>query len=97
MDWYFSRFDSVGPRGVWIGEGFGGLFAGSADPLTGAPGAAILYVFLAVLVWPSAAPRSGRSVAVTRWLGPVASRVGWVGLWGQRRVPRPAACQPHRH
>lgn len=39
--------------GVWsIGEGFGGLLATGADPLTGAPGAALLYIGAAVLAWP---------------------------------------------
>jgi hypothetical protein len=36
----------------WIGEGLGGLPAGAGNPLTGAPGAAALYVFLALLAWP---------------------------------------------
>ena len=39
----------------WLGEGLGGLFAPGADPLTGAPGAALLYAFLAVLIWPAGA------------------------------------------
>ncbi len=43
----------------WLGESFGMLFSGSASPLTGAPGAALLYVLLAVLAWPRR-PASGR-------------------------------------
>jgi uncharacterized membrane protein (UPF0136 family) len=43
--------------GVWLlAEGAGGVFsgmAGMANPLTGAPGAAILYALLALLVWPA--------------------------------------------
>jgi len=36
----------------WLGEGLGGIFSTTANPLTGAPGAALLYAFLAILVWP---------------------------------------------
>jgi hypothetical protein len=36
----------------WIGEGFGGLLAGTASPLTGSPGAVALYAVIGVLVWP---------------------------------------------
>jgi hypothetical protein len=34
------------------GEGVGMLFTGSASPMAGAPGAALLYVLGAVLCWP---------------------------------------------
>ena len=37
----------------WFGEGLGGVLSGGADPLTGAPGAVILYALLAVLLWPT--------------------------------------------
>jgi hypothetical protein len=36
----------------WFGEGLGGVLSGMASPLTGAPGAVILYALLAVLAWP---------------------------------------------
>lgn len=36
----------------WIGEGLGGLATGTASPLTGAPGPALLYVLAGVLLWP---------------------------------------------
>jgi hypothetical protein len=39
----------------WLGEGLGGIFAGTASPLNGAPGAVILYALLALLAiafWP---------------------------------------------
>ena len=66
--------------GVWfLGEGLGGLLSGGANPLTGAPGAALLYALLAVLLWPSenadafpAADRIGRRGAQALWLA----------LWG---------------
>ena len=50
----------------WLGEGLGGLFTGTASPLTGAPGAALLYVLAAVLVWPAASSsRPGTAPATT--------------------------------
>jgi hypothetical protein len=75
----------------WIGEGLGGLLAGTANPVTGAPGAAILYVLLALLAWPADAdaepepvgtrPGPG-SMATTGWLGSVTPRIAWAALWG---------------
>lgn len=39
--------------GIWIaGEGLGMLFTGTASPLTGAPGAALLYVLAGLVCWP---------------------------------------------
>ena len=39
--------------GVWtLGEGFGMLLTGHASPLSGAPGAALLYAAIGLLVWP---------------------------------------------
>ena len=40
----------------WLGEGLGGVFSGMANPLTGAPGAALLYALLAILIWPAVQP-----------------------------------------
>jgi hypothetical protein len=55
----------------WIGEGLGGVLGGTANPVTGAPGAAILYVFLALLAWPSeAAPPGGPGLGVVAALDP---------------------------
>jgi hypothetical protein len=66
----------------WIGEGLGGLLAGTANPVTGAPGAAILYAFLALLAWPSRSDHPGPgSIATTGRLGSVAPRVLWAALW----------------
>ncbi len=64
--------------GVWaLGEGFGMLFTGAASPLTGAPGAALLYVAIGVLVWPRTA---GPAVS-----GPAASE-GPLGAWGGKAI-----------
>jgi hypothetical protein len=76
----------------WLGEGLGGIFAGLASPLTGGPGAAVLYALLAVLIWPAAPaagqPDAGRpdagaraSVADGSPLGRGA-RLAWLILWG---------------
>ena len=52
-----------------------------ANPLTGAPGAALLYVFLAILIWPGSAGVAGSpSVAGGSLLGRGA-RVAWFVLW----------------
>ena len=46
----------------WLGEGLGGVLTPAASPVTGAPGAVIIYALLAVLLWPrdraSRRPRS---------------------------------------
>jgi hypothetical protein len=41
----------------WLGEGLGGLLAGTASPVNGAPGPALLYALLAVLLWPGGPTR----------------------------------------
>ena len=74
----------------WFGEGLGGVLSGSASPLTGAPGAVILYALLAVLAWPvparnpadAAAGRPGAPVAAGSPLGLTGARVAWLVLWG---------------
>ncbi len=75
---------------VWLlGEGAGGLLsrmAGMANPLTGAPGAAVLYALLALLIWPSrtraASTADGGTVADGSLLGRRGARAAWVVLWG---------------
>jgi hypothetical protein len=47
----------------WLGEGFGGLLAGTATPLNGAPGAVLLYALLAVLLWPADRPPAAHAPA----------------------------------
>jgi hypothetical protein len=67
----------------WLGEGLGGVLAGSAAPLMGAPGAVILYALLALLallLWPKA-DDAGSSVAETSVLSRVAP-AAWLLLWG---------------
>jgi len=70
----------------WLGEGAGGLLAGGTPSYAEAPGAALLYVVLAVLLWPAGEDRDrgaapGASVATAGQLGEVAPRVVWALLW----------------
>jgi hypothetical protein len=37
----------------WFGEAFGMLFTNMAEPLTGAPGAVLLYALVGILMWPN--------------------------------------------
>ncbi|HXW32062.1 MAG TPA: hypothetical protein VEJ21_03145 [Acidimicrobiales bacterium] len=64
----------------WIGEGLGGVLTGTASPLTGAPGAVIIYAALAILLWP--AEDEGISFTAERPVGRLAARAIWVLLWG---------------
>jgi hypothetical protein len=57
----------------WVGEGFGMLFMNMAEPLTGAPGAVLLYAMIGVLVWPSE--------KVGGLLGGRGARIMWAALW----------------
>jgi hypothetical protein len=60
----------------WIGEGLGGLFTGSASPLTGAPGAALLYVAATLILWPRSRPQ-----LVGGLLGRRGALAAWAILW----------------
>ena len=69
----------------WMGEGLGGLFAGPQSPVAGAPGAAVLYALISVLLWPrddTTAEDTVASVATRSPLHTVAARVVWLVLWG---------------
>jgi hypothetical protein len=65
----------------WFGEGLGMVLTGSASPVTGAPGAVIIYALLAVLLWP--ADRAGKPApfAAARAVGAPAARALWLVLW----------------
>jgi hypothetical protein len=64
----------------WLGEGLGGMLAGSAAPLMGSPGAVVLYALLALLLWP-ADDDAGRSLAETSIIRRAAP-LAWLLLWG---------------
>jgi hypothetical protein len=57
----------------WFGEGFGMMFMSMASPLTGAPGAVVLYALIGLLVWPGAGPGG--------LLGARGARTAWCVLW----------------
>jgi cytochrome oxidase Cu insertion factor (SCO1/SenC/PrrC family) len=57
----------------WFGEGFGMLFTGTANMLTGAPGAVILYAVIGLAVWPSDRPGG--------LLGVRGVRLSWAAVW----------------
>ncbi len=58
----------------WFGEAFGMLFMGMAMPLTGAPGAVLLYGLIGLIVWPNGRPgglvgvRGARTIWAAVWL-----------------------------
>jgi hypothetical protein len=57
----------------WFGEAFGMLFANAANPLTGAPGAVLLYGITGLIVWPNDRPGG--------LLGVRGTRIVWAVLW----------------
>jgi len=57
----------------WFAEAFGMLFMNMANPLTGAPGAVILYAIIGALVWPGERP--GGLIGVS------GARILWANLW----------------
>jgi hypothetical protein len=55
---------------IWFaGEGLGGLLTGAANPVNGAPGAALLYIVAGAMVWPR------------RGTGDTGDRLAWAALW----------------
>jgi hypothetical protein len=64
----------------WFGEGLGGILAGGASPLNGAPGAVILYALLAVLLWPADRTAPAPFTAA-RAVGGNVARALWMVLW----------------
>ncbi len=57
----------------WFGEAFGMLFMNMANPLTGAPGAVLLYALIGLMVWPNGRPAG--------LLGIRGSKIMWSALW----------------
>jgi hypothetical protein len=66
----------------WFGEGLGGVLSGGASPVSGGPGAVILYALLAVLLWPTDRPGVTASPVAFRAVGAPAARLLWLVLWG---------------
>jgi hypothetical protein len=57
----------------WSAEAFGFMFSSTASPLTGAPGAVLLYALIGLLVWPTERPGG--------LLGVRGARITWAALW----------------
>jgi hypothetical protein len=57
----------------WFGEAFGMLFMSMASPLTGAPGAVLLYAIAGLIIWPNDRPGG--------LLGLRGARIAWSALW----------------
>jgi hypothetical protein len=66
----------------WVGEGLGGVFNGTANPVNGAPGAVMIYALLAVLLWPSDRPGQTGPFVAARAVGAPIARGLWLVLWG---------------
>jgi hypothetical protein len=82
----------------WFGESLGGVLSGTASPLTGAPGAVILYALLAVLAWPRrGAGGAADSVAAGSPLRRRGSQLAWLLLWSSSAffLLQPANRTPH--
>ncbi len=69
----------------WLGEGLGGVLAGTASLIDGAPGAVILYAVLAVLLWP-ADREADAPFTAARVAGPGLARTLWLAVWGSMAV-----------
>lgn len=73
----------------WLGEGLGGVLAGTASPVDGAPGAVILYAVLAVLLWPADRDADRGAPApftAARAVGRGPARAAWLAVWGSMAV-----------
>jgi hypothetical protein len=78
----------------WLGEGLGGVLAGTAGPVDGAPGAVLLYGLLAVLLWPAdrhpadrgpadrgPADRGPAPFTAARAVGRRVAQASWLVVW----------------
>lgn len=57
----------------WFGEAFGMMLMTMAAPLTGAPGAVLIYALIGLIVWPNERPGG--------LLGARGARTAWAALW----------------
>ena len=65
----------------WFGEGLGMVLTAETSPVTGAPGAVILYALLAVLLWPADRAGPGPPFVAARAVGAPMARALWMVLW----------------
>src|SRR6201996_2386137 len=78
----------------WFGEGLGGVLSGAASPVTGAPGAVILYALLAVLLWADDPPGATAPVVASRAGGAPGARLLGAGAVGQPGLLRTDPGEP---
>lgn len=81
----------------WLGEGLGGVLTPTASPVTGAPGAVIIYALLAVLLWPRDRPGRPAPFVAAQAVGAPVARALWLLLWGSLAyfAVQPANRAPH--
>jgi hypothetical protein len=65
----------------WLGEGLGQVLNSAASPVSGAPGAVIIYALLAVLLWPADRGESPAPFVAARAVGARGARALWLVLW----------------
>ena len=69
----------------WLGEGLGGVLTANASPVSGAPGAVIIYAVLAVVLWPSdrsaTPPFTAVPFTAARAVGTRIAKLLWFALW----------------
>jgi hypothetical protein len=65
----------------WLGEGLGEVLNSAASPVSGAPGAVIIYALLAVLLWPAGRGRASAPFEAARAVGTRVAQGLWVVLW----------------
>jgi hypothetical protein len=65
----------------WFGEGLGEVLTGNVSPVSGAPGAVIIYALLAVLLWPADRDAAAASFTAARAVGAPVARALWLVLW----------------
>jgi hypothetical protein len=65
----------------WLGEGLGEVLNSAASPVSGAPGAVIIYALLAVLLWPGDRGGTPGPFVAARAVGARAARALWLVLW----------------
>jgi hypothetical protein len=70
----------------WFGEGFGMIPMGMASPLTGAPGAVLLYGLIGLLVWPTEEIERDGSSAGAGLIGERGGLIVWSLLWAGATV-----------
>jgi hypothetical protein len=74
----------------WFGEGLGGIWTGTL-PLAGLPGAVVLYVLIAIVLWPTqSAAHEPTSLAAAGPLRATGASVLWLALWGS--LPTTSCC-----